>query len=283
MPTALWTLPLDASPRGLSLAREAQRLLVWTDSHWLFWTNRKGERQAQTHLPNPIAAAAVSEDGSAFVAAEADGRISWLAPDLRPRWDRRLKGKPTAAAVDPLGLVAAVATNQSVIQFLYSDGELACEVSCPRSAHHLAFVAGTSVLIAAADLGWVGAFDLELGDWIWRDAPVVSLGGLAIAGSGEPILLACFSEGVRAYQKDGKLKEFKSPQRSCRDVAVSYDGSLLVALQLDGCLVGLTADLKPRFNYQPDAAVAGLALGALGDVLYLAQADRKIVALSLVE
>src|SRR5258708_21164618 len=105
MPTPLWTLPLDAAPRGLSLAREAQRLLVWTDIHWLFWTNRKGERQAQTHLPNPIAAAAVAEDGSAFVAAEADGRFSWFAPDLRPRSARSLKGNPTATAIDPLWLV----------------------------------------------------------------------------------------------------------------------------------------------------------------------------------
>ena len=283
MPSPLWTLPLDAVPRGLSLAREPQRLLVWTDANWLFWTSRKGERQAQTHLPQPIAAAAVSDDGSAFAVAEVDGRISWLAPDLRPRWDRIVKGKPTAVVIDPLGLVVAVATNQCQIILIYADGEIAREVSCPRSAHFLAFVPGTTTLIAAADLGWIGAFDLEIGDWIWRDAPVVSFGGMSVAGCGEPILLGCFSEGLRGYKKDGKPWAFDGAVPHCRYVMTSYDASMLVTLQMDGMICAQTLDLKPRFSYRPDAAVIGLAISSLGDVVWMAQTDRNIVALSLAD
>jgi hypothetical protein len=281
MPTPLWTLPIDAVPRGMSLAREAQRLLVWTDADWLFWMNCKGERQAQIHLPNPICAAAVSEDGSAFVVAETDGRFSWRATDLHSRWDVHLKGKPTAAAVDPLGLVAAVATIQSQLLLIYSDGEVAREVTCPRPAHFLAFVPGTSTLIAAADLGWVGAFNLEIGDWIWRDAPVVSFGGLAIAGNGEPVLLACFSEGMRGYNRDGKPRQFDDPVPQCRNLALSYDASLLVTLQMDGTLHGQSLDLKPRFSHRPASPIIAMALAALGDVVWLALADRQIVALSV--
>lgn len=281
MATPLWTLPLEAVPRGLSAAREAQRLLVWTEAGWLFWTNRRGERQAQVHLPNPIATASISEEGGSIVVAENDGRFSWLATDMHPRWNRYVRGKPTATAVDPLGLVAAVATNQSQLLLIYSDGEVAREVACPRPAHYLAFVPGTTTLIVAADLGWVGDFDLEIGDWVWRDAPVVSFGGLAVAGSGEPILLACFSEGLRGYRKDGKPWEFETPVPQCRNVAVSYDGSLLVTVQMDGLIDGHASDLKPRFSIRPDAMVVSLALAALGDILWTAQSDRKIVAYSL--
>jgi len=277
----LWTLPLDAAPRGVCLAREAQRLLVWTEINWLFWTNRKGERQAQTHVANPIVAAAISDDGSAFVVAEADGRFSWLAPDLQPRWDRHIKGKPTAVALDPLGLVAAIATSQSQLLLVYSDGEVAREVTCPRPAHFMTFVPGTSRLICAADLGWVGAFDLEVGDWIWRDTPVLSFGGLAVAGGGEPILLSCFTEGLRGYHTDGQIWKFDDPTPSCRTVACRYDGALIVSLQMDGAVTGHTLDLKPRFSYRPDVGVTAMALAALGDVIYLAQTDRKIVALGI--
>ncbi len=283
MITPLWTLPLNAAPRGLSLAREAQRLLVWTEAGWLFWTNRRGEHQAQVHLPNPIAAASISEDGSAIVVAEGDGRFSWLATDMRPRWDREVKGKPTATAIDPLGLIAAVATSHAQLLLIYADGEVAREVTCPRPAHFLAFVPGTTTLIAAADLGWVGAFDLEIGDWIWRDAPVVSFGGLAVAGGGEPILLACFSEGLRGYQKDGKPWNFGEPVPQCRNVAINYDGSLLATVQMDGLIHGQTRDLKPRFSIQPDSPIVSLALAALGDVLWTAQSDRKLVAFSLTD
>jgi hypothetical protein len=177
--------------------------------------------------------------------------------------------------------VAAIATNQSQLLLVYSDGEVAREVTCPRPAHFLAFVPGTTTLIAAADLGWVGAFDLEIGDWIWRDAPVVSFGGLAVAGDGEPVLLACFSEGLRGYHKDGKPWQFDDPAPLCRNLAVSYDASLLVTVQMDGVINGQSMDLKQRFSYKPESSIVAMSLAALGDVLWIAQSDRTIVALSL--
>src|SRR5262249_1339836 len=147
---------------------------------------------------------AISDDGSAFLAAESDGRISWLAPDLKMRWERRVHGRPVSAAIDPLGLVAAVATSLGQIICFHADGAPAREASCPRPALHLAFVPGSATLIAAADLGWLAAYDLVKGEWLWRDAPVTTIGGLAVAGTGEPILLACYSEGLRGYRADGK-------------------------------------------------------------------------------
>lgn len=280
MPKPLWSLPLDAAPRGLALAREANRLLVWTDTNWLFWTNRNGDRQAQAHFATPIVAA-VSDDGSAFIAATADGRVCWLAPDLQTRWERPLKGKPTAAAIDPLGLVAAVATSAGPIQFFHTDGEPAREAACPRPGRHLAFVPGTATLLAAADLGWVAGFDLERGDWKWRDTPVATIGGLAVAGKGEPALLACFSEGLRGYHADGKPWKFPGSPPACRSVAVSYDARLLVTVQLDGSIAGHSLELKPQFTFRPENAPTALALGALGDVAYLLQSNHVMIALAL--
>jgi hypothetical protein len=267
-------------PRGLSLAREAGRLLLWTDSDWLFWINRDGARQAQTHFPATISCAAVSEDGTAFVAAEIDGRVSWLAADLQARWDRKLAGKPTAIAVDPLGLVAAIATNQGQLVCLHSDGRQAREVTCPRPARHLAFIPGTATLIAAADLGWLAAFDLEAGDWLWRDAPVCTIGGLAVAGEGEPILIACYSDGLRGYARDGKPWRFAAPAAPCRSVAISYDGQTIVTVQIDGLVMCQGNGLAPGHSYRPDAAPVALTMSALGDTLYLAQADRKVIAVN---
>jgi hypothetical protein len=278
MPRTLWTLPLEAAPRGLALAREAGRLLVWTESHWLFWTNRKGERQAQAHFPGPLLAAA-ADDGSAFAAATDDGRLLWLAPDLQTRWEKRLKGRPTALALDPLGLVAAVATGRGHLEFFHADGEPAREAACPRPARHLAFVPGTAMLLAAADLGWLSAFDLGRGEWRWRDAPVATIGGLAVAGIGAPVLLAC-SDGLRAYDGGGKPWLSPAPAGPCQSVVVSYEGDLVITAGFDGTLTGLGRDLKPRFTHHPGAAPAALALSAAGDTLYFAQANC-VAALAL--
>jgi hypothetical protein len=200
---------------------------------------------------------------------------------LQPRWEHRLKGKPTALAVDPLGLVAAVATNQGQLVFLYSDGEPCREAVCPRPAQHLAFIPGTSILIACADMGWVAAYDLLRGDWLWRDSPVTTIGGLAVAENGEPIVLACYSEGLRGYHVTGQPWKTPFLVSACRDLAMSYDGQLLVTVGLDGTLSGQSAALKTRFSHRPEAAPVALALSALGERLYLATADRRVTAMDL--
>src|SRR5262249_51215620 len=63
-----WTHPLPGPPRGLSLAREKGALLVWDETHWLYLLNGDGQRQAQRHLDTELAAACLSDDGSACVA-----------------------------------------------------------------------------------------------------------------------------------------------------------------------------------------------------------------------
>ena len=269
-------------PRGLSLAREANRLLVWTEAHWLFWTNRDGQRQAQTHFPSPIIAA-VSEDGSAFVVAEADGRISWLAADLQKRWEHDLKDKPTAVAVDPLGMVAAIATKHGQLVFIHADGQHAGQFVCPRPAHHLVFVPGTTTLIASADLGWIAGFDLQRRDWIWRDAPVVSIADLAVAGDGEPVLLACYSEGMRVYQRGGQPVQSPIANLACRSIALTYDGSLLVSVGLDGAVNGTGIDGSPRFVHRIEQIPVAIALSSFGETVYIAHADRRITALNLIQ
>jgi hypothetical protein len=272
----IWSLPVEAAPRGIALAREANRLLVWTESNWLFWTNRHGDRQAQAHFTAPMIGA-VSDDGSAFLAAEENGLISWLAPDLKKRWEHRVQGKPVAAAIDPLGLVAAVATSQGQILFFHADGEPACAASTPRPAIHLTFVPGTATVIAAADLGWLAAYDLVKGDWLWRDAPVTTIGGLAVAGAGEPILIACYSEGLRAYQRDGKPLKLSAVSAS-RSVAISFDGKLIVTEHTDGTIVGHDSALATQFTWRPDSRPTAIALSGLGEVLYVASAAGQVGA-----
>jgi len=281
MTNLVWSKTLDAAPRGLALAREAQRLLVWTEGHHLVLLSRSGHRQHQIKFASPIIAAAISEDGNNVVAATSDGRVLGLEPDLSTRWEHSVRGKPTAVAIDPLGMIAAVATNQNQLAFFYSDGEAGREAQCPRPAHHLAFIPGATSLIAAADLGWVASFNLEAGDWVWRDAPVVNFGCLAVAGSGDPILLTCFTEGLRAYRRNGEVRRISSRFGACRLVAINYHADLVVTATMEGVMEGSDLSGKLRFSFKPTATVSAMALSALGEDLYLVQGDGAVAAHSL--
>ncbi|MCE9531444.1 MAG: hypothetical protein K8T89_10035 [Planctomycetes bacterium] len=281
MARLLWSIPFESLPRGMCLAREVDRLLVWTDANRILIANRQGEKDLRYQFAKPITVAAISDDGSGIVVAAADGQVSWLEPDRKIRWDRQVKGKPTAVAVDSLGTIAAIATEQGQLAFFYSDGEAAREATCPRPARHLAFTPATGALLAMSDMGWLASFNLEAGGWSWRDAPVLTLGSLAVAGSGDPILIACFSGGLRGYKHDGEPYKMSSRFGAIRLAAVDYHANLILTVGLDGIIEGSNKKGVLRFSFKPDLPVSLMALSGLGDRLYLCLGDRSVSAFEL--
>ena len=55
---------------------------------------------------------------------------------------------------------------------------------------------------AGLAIGLLAAFDLSC-NCLWRDGLVATIGALAVNGSGDRIVLACYSEGLRFYNATG--------------------------------------------------------------------------------
>ena len=156
MPPA-WSHPLPARPRGLSLAREKGWLLAWDESGWLYLLDRDGRRQAQRQL-QPLTAAACADDGSGCVAVGGPD-VWWLAPDLSTRAQARLPAAALAVAVDPFGQYAAVSDDRGGLHVVDRDGRGVGAGTSPRPLHHVDFAASTPFLVAAADYGFVAAYE----------------------------------------------------------------------------------------------------------------------------
>src|SRR6516164_10376253 len=105
----LWTHRLGAAAGGLTFARESGHVLVWDAHPWLVLLNHRGELQGQVRLDDPVVAGAAADDGSALAVADDRGQVAWFERDLAPRWRLRLRHRPTALALDPLGRGLAVA------------------------------------------------------------------------------------------------------------------------------------------------------------------------------
>ena len=79
----LWTQPLAAPARGLTLAREKGWILAWDETHWLYLLNQNGERQAQIRAPGALVAACCSVTAGEDV--DAAGEVAGeVAPDAVP-------------------------------------------------------------------------------------------------------------------------------------------------------------------------------------------------------
>src|SRR5436309_2156473 len=160
MTSPLWTHRLAATPGGVALARESGHALAWDQNGWLVLLGRNGRLQAQTRLDAGIAAAVISDDGSAVADADDRGTVTWRTPDLAVRWRHRLNRRPTALALDGLGRALAVADASGALQLFAADGQAPWPpMDLPRPLIHLAFAPTAPALFAAADFGLVTCVD----------------------------------------------------------------------------------------------------------------------------
>ncbi len=277
----LWSLTHNALIRGLAYLDESNWLLIWDDHHWVHLWNRDGVRQSTYASPSRLAGVAASVNGSVIVAATTDGMVSLLSSELRPRWQLPVARRIGAVAVDPAGLLIAVADAKNQVVLLDTSGQQLRKVETPRPIQSLSFVPLQPILLVAADLGFVGAIDLTTGAWLWRDTPVTHLGNLAVAGTGEPILLASFSEGVRSYQPTGKILPPPHPWPASRWVACSYDASVLVTGGVEPVVTGFRGQQSPAFQHRLPQPITAIALNGLGEYLWVALQDQTLVALDL--
>jgi hypothetical protein len=264
----------------VALAREKGAILAWDRSNWLYLLDGGGKCQAQLRFPSGVRCACCADDGSAFAVAASTGEVSWLAPDLMSRWEKKLPHPILAAALDPFGQYLAVADERGGLHILDSQGKPAGQGHSPRPLHHLAFVAAAPLLVGSADYGLAAAFN-PTGTLAWRVGLVANVGGLAISGSGELLILACFSEGLLRYGSGGKSLGRLQVPGSCRLASLSFDGRLVLAAGLAGEIWLVDAEGKLVAEQTLETPPMALALGALGRDAVLALADGPVVRLAL--
>lgn len=279
-PDIRWTHHLPAAPVGLAPARESGHLLAWTRDAWLNLLDRHGRLLAQAHWPANVVAVAAAEDGSAFAIADRRGTVAWLTRDLKPRWQEQLADRPTALATDAFGRLLAVADRGAHLRFFDAEGRPWHEAVSPRPLHHLAFVPELPVLVAASDVALVAAFDLARREWTWKDAPVVHVGAVVASGAGR-VGAACYSEGVRRYQPDGRPDGVVATPEPCRLAALSYCGRHVLTGSGSDAVHGLDWDGTLRFTHHFGQPVVALALAPLGDSAAVALADGRLLGVEL--
>jgi hypothetical protein len=273
-----WSVSLEAQVTGLALAREAQSILAWDANHWLTLFNHRGERQAQLRLAG-LAAACAADDGSAFAAVGQRGEAWWLAPDLAARWQRPVRKPAVACCLDPHGQYLAVADAQGVHLF-DRHGRPLWTTPTPRPLHHLCFVPEQPRLLGCADVGLVLALDLD-GQVAWRDGLATQVGSLTVTDSGDRLVLACFSEGLRLYNAKGEKQGPQPLPEPCRLAKVSYDGRRTLAIGLGQKVMLLDRDGGLLDMATADEMVTAAALDPLGDRVTLALADGRLLQAGL--
>lgn len=281
MPTPLWSHKLGDAIAGMRFARESGHVLAWDVNRRAILLNRRGSLQSQSTQPSPIVAAAIADVGTA-IAVAGDDAVTWLRPDLSPRWRKQLTTKPTAIALDSHGRCVAVADAGNKLHLFDKSGRpIGAPLTTPRPLYYLHYLATSPLLIGAADFGLLSALDLRTRQWTWQDNPVIHLGDLTSSADGKVIALSCFSEGIRRYDALGKSAAILPTPEPCRFVGVANEGRLYWVGTIMSSLFAIDDRGGVRFEQRFDQPIAGAALGPLGDTGIVALADGRVLGLDL--
>lgn len=275
----LWTRSTDASLSGLAVARETGWSLAWDSSRWLHLFNRAGERQAQVQMPAAVVQAACADDGHTFAAVQRSGQVSLLARDLMPRWERPLEQHGLAVALSALGEFLAVSDQAGEIHLFDQAGKHLWKVPLPRPCKHLAFIPELPLLVGCADFGLIVCLDLS-GSVLWRDGLVAQVGSLSIAARGEPIALACYSDGLWCYGAKGQKRQ-RTDLAPCSLAVLSYTGDALLTVGLEAKVRLLDRDGTCRDSTPLEAAIRKVALSPLAETAWVGLGEGKVMALQV--
>jgi hypothetical protein len=274
-----WTRELPSPPLGLSLARESGAVLTFDAERAFTRLDALGQVDLRKPSPATVTAAALSDEGKHVAALGRRGQAWLLSAEFDVIWQRSLSPRPVALAIDHQGQVVAVADEAGGLHVFDALGQEVWRAATPRPLVHLAYVPEGGALVGAADLGLVCAFDRR-GHLLWREGLMANVGSLAVSGSGELIVLACFSEGLRrcALQKP-RLE--KPPQGGpCRLAAVGYRGDVVLCAGTDSRLILFDAAGATKGEMTLPAAPSALALAALGERAVVT-ADRAVIGVDL--
>ena len=277
---ATWSHALGHPPRGLALAREKGWTLAWDTQDWLYLLNASGERQAQVHTSAKLSTAACADDGLAYAAGSADGKIWWLLPDLRTRWERSVGHSVTALALDSFGQYLAVGDSLGMVTIFDSLGRQLVQIQSQRPLHQLSFIPAAPLLIGASDYGLITCFDLS-GKLLWRDGIVAHIGSQSVSGGGEKIILACFSEGLQEYDVKGNNLGRHTLSEPAQLAALTYDARHLLVAGMGKHLLWLDAEHKVLSTHELEKPTGAMAISPLGERAVVAQAESSLVGFDL--
>ncbi len=269
-----WTATFEGVVRNLALSREAGWILARDDTGWLTLLDERGKRQAQRQASHVVAIDS-ADNGSAFVVGDSQGMVYWLAPDLMPRWERRVTQPVAGLAIDAHGQLLAVSDTRGELTLFSKSGRTIWTVQLPRALEHLRFGVEKPMLIGSADFGLVVALDRE-GQIVWQDRLVSHVGSLDVSGDLDVILLACFSDGLWKYAAKGPTGEQLATKEPCQLLSLSYSGGVVLAsgLRKRFSLLDLTGRVLGEQTLE--ASVTAMKMGATADYAVLGLSNGRL-------
>ncbi len=287
-PVVSWTIVTDSPLKGITLAREALKVLAWDDAGRLYLLDTDGQFLAVTKSDGAIVSAAISDDGSCIAVLAEGSRLLLLGPDLETVEDRQAVTDATAIAIDAHGRYIAVASKLNIVQFYNKFAKQAGRFETRQHLSHLAFVPTARVVVGVGAYGSISCYDLEEtapgklgGELAWTEQIMSGVGRLATTGDGGMILIGCFVHGVQRFDLRGQNEGAYHLGGSASMAVPDFAGRTIAVATQEGDLAILGGTGSVRWQTSLPRPAIALEVDALGRFLLYGLGSGEITRLDL--
>ena len=290
-PETSWTIVAEAPLKGLSLAREASRILAWDEGNQLYLFSTQGETLSSSRLPQRIGAGAISEDGSliAVLSQGDDASFLLLDADFGVQVERPAPSESSFLSIDPHGRYVAIGSRLGAVNLVNRFGRMAGRLETNQPLAHLCFVADRPLLIASAAFGLLvgvavhgsrstGRLEPEIA---WQDRLMSNVGRLCVSGDGGMILASCFTHGIQRYDMKGCNQGSYHLGGTVSHAVTDFPGRSIAATTLEGELAIMNSAGNVRWRTQLPRPAIALEFDPLGRFLIHGQSTGEIVRVNL--
>lgn len=218
----------------------------------------------------------MTDDGEGIFCLTSPNTLSQLDGQLADRWTVTTPHPVTALTAAPAGLAVAVATNKAELLLYDYAGEVRLTTQTPVPVQHLAIAITEPLLVAAAEFGYVGGYDIRRNHWLWRDGPIARANALTLSGDGSLAGLSCFTEGLRCYSNSGVPSVWQGVS-ACRAASFDLVGRTVLTVGLDHDAYLHNAKGQQLAKWQFDHTPVAACLSPLADRATIAINDAIIV------
>ncbi|WP_041401135.1 hypothetical protein [Planctopirus limnophila] len=280
LPVCLWSFTTDAPLADLKLARETGEVVASDHSGGIYLIDIEGRVRALTRLGQVAREVGFADNGATIAAVSGPSSLSLMNRKLSFQWTRQLPDSILATALAPYGEHVAVSLTDGMNAIYTLGNKKQATFQTPRPLKHLAFLGTEAALIGAAEYGLISKIRLD-GQILWSESLWSTVGGLAVTGNGESILLAGYMHGLQMFGNDGSSAGTLMLDGTASHVGQSFHQHRIYSATLEQHLACLSKAGDLVYLLGLPEPLHRLQVTAMGDAVIVGFPSGRIMKLAM--
>ncbi len=277
-PEHQWSFTADAPLVCASYGRETGEYALADSSGGLYVLNSQGKVTSLNHGFHSLGHIDWSDCGAGGIVSINGATLCRISDKLKVVWSIDFADDIADIAIDPRGDYIHVSLKNGYNMFYNTYRKKIAQYKTVKPLKYTEFLPSEPCLVAAADQGLIGSYDLK-GEEIWTENSWASVGGLSATGDGKYLYVAAHNHGVKQYRNNGAQQDNLALEGTPNHVSASFSNNRLGITTLEKHLYWIDDKGAMVWVAEIPEIAASLIAGPMGKSLFIGFESGRVTKL----